>query len=291
MAISASYQEVGSSPTARSLPVYEFDASQNRFSYAMQDVRSALSRLNLVRTLIAISFLQRYHGVLRGAFWTILLTTGTACGLGLIYSRVLNADMHEYFPFVTIGIVVWGLISGLLNDGAGVFVGAANTFNETPIPKSLFVIRIVGMALVTFAFKLVVIVAVLAYSRNIPSVQDVLVALLGLLLLLWSAGWFALAWGTLAARFQDLIQTTSVGLTFAFFVTGVFWDPARLGEYTWIVHINPLYHYINIIRGPLLDGPGVGLSFAVAGACAAGATIFGALVFGYFARRISYWTA
>lgn len=289
MALATDTLEADKAPR-RPSPVYEFDASRSRFSYALQDLRHGVAQPGLVSTLIRISFLQRYRGIVKGAFWVVFLAAATAMGLGLVYGRVLGHDAGTYLPYVTTGIIVWSLISSMINDGAGVFVAASGVFNETPIPKTLFVIRMVGAAALTFAFKLLVIAACFVFVGHTPTVEGVILAFAGLAMVLWTGAWLALGWGVVCARYRDLLQATSVALTFAFFVSAVFWYPERLGDYGFVVYWNPLYHYMNIVRGPLLGLDGVGLSFTIAAGCTAAAMIFGGVMFGLFARRLSYWT-
>jgi len=128
------------------------------------------------------------------------------------------------------------------------------------------------------------------YVGRTPTLGDMALSAFGLLLILWTGFWFALAIGALGARFRDMGQLTSAGLTFAFFLTPVFWQPDRLGNMMFIVDFNPLAHYLNTVRGPLLGLDGVATSFLWVGGCTIAATAFGLMVFGMFARRIVYWS-
>lgn len=273
----------------RAAPVYEYDASQSGTRYALNDLKDAFRRPALVTTLIRSGFVQRHAGVLRAVFWIASITAATVLGLGLIYGEILGTERSEYLPYVATGIITWGLIASLLNDGAGVFIAAQGVYGQTPIAKSLFAIRAVGIAALTYLVKLPVLIGVLWWAGVAPDLQGLALAGLGLLLLFWTGFWFALAWGTIGARFHDLPHLTNAVVVFSFFVTPVFWQEERLGQFRFIVDYNPLYHFIHTVRGSLLGYDGLDVSFIWVGAVAVAMTLLGSLVFGGFARRLNYW--
>ena len=139
-------------------------------------------------------------------------------------------------------------------------------------------------------FKLIVVIGILGYFKIFPSWPCILLSLIGIFLILWSGFWFTLFIGTIGTKFRDLGQLTNASLTFAFFITPVFWKTDRLGDFSFVVTYNPLYHYINTIRGSLLGYSDVTESFIWVGCCTAALTILGFLTFCMFAKRIVYWS-
>ncbi|MEN0653310.1 MULTISPECIES: ABC transporter permease [Hyphobacterium] len=273
----------------RALARYEYDAASSGFAYAMRDIREGLRRTSLAATLIRAGFIQRHNGVVSAIFWTLLITVATVGGMAILWGRIFAADLQFFLPYVACGIIVWGLISSLLNGAAGVFIAARGTYTQTPMAKTLFAIRSVGIELITFLVKLVVLVgAMLLVSRTV-GLLDLVLAVAGLSLILITGFSLCLSLGVLGARFRDVPNLTSVALTFAFFLTPVFWTTDRLGDWSWVVKLNPLYHYLNIFRGPLMGLDGTGLSFAVAGGVTAASAVIGWVCFGLFARRLNYW--
>lgn len=285
----ASASTNGSSASAN-VDIYEFDSAHSRFEYAWNDLRRAAARPRLILTLVRTTFFNRYKNTALGAFWVTATTIVMVTGLSILYGQILGADLKTFFPYVAIGVIVWGLISTLVNDGAAAFILGADVFNQTPIAKSVFAFRAVGLAYLTFGFRVILIVAVLAVTGTAVSIMSVFLSLCGLAIIAWTGFWFTLFVGTIGLRFRDIGQLIAAVMTISFLLTPVFWQPTRLGDYSWAVNFNPFYHYINIIRGPLLGLDSVGLSFAVTIGCAAFVTAAGAIIFGQFARRLSYWS-
>lgn len=270
--------------------IYEFDSAHSRFEYAWNDLRRAVARPRLILTLVRTTFFNRYKNTALGAFWVTATTIVMVTGLSILYGQILGADLKTFFPYVAIGVIVWGLISTLVNDGAAAFILGANVFNQTPIAKSVFAFRAVGLAYLTFGFRVMLIVVVLAATGTAVSISSILLSLCGLAIIAWTGFWFALVTGTIGLRFRDVGELIAAVMTISFLLTPVFWQPGRLGKYSWAVDFNPFHHYINIVRGPLLGLDSIGLSFAVTIACAVLITIAGVCVFGQFARRLSYWS-
>lgn len=277
-------------PVKRSTPIYAYDADASGFTYALQDLSEGFRGGGLAVTLIRAGFIQRHNGIFPAIFWTLLLTTATVGGMAILWGRIFAADLRFYLPYVACGLIVWGLVSSLANSAAGVFIAARGVYTQTPIAKSLFAIRAVGLEFVVFLIKLAVLGGAMAIVMRTPDPVGVLLALAGLILILVTGFTLCLSVGLLGARFRDVPNLANVVLTFAFFVTPVFWTPDRLGDLTWVVNFNPLHHYLNIVRGPLLGLDGVTISFAVASCVTAASLVIGVVTYGLFAKRLNYWT-
>jgi len=95
--------------------------------------------------------------------------------------------------------------------------------------------------------------------------------------------------GMVSARFRDIPQLIGSFVQIVFFVTPIFWTPDLLKGRTFVLDINPFYHLLEIVRGPLLGTiPSIENYFAVALVTFVNAVIAGA-IFIRFRARISYW--
>tara|TARA_R110001606_G_scaffold102807_5_gene225417 strand:+ start:14800 stop:15660 length:861 start_codon:yes stop_codon:yes gene_type:complete len=271
------------------VPFFEYNANQKGLREPLNDIRDGISRIRLIRTMVANDFATRYKGTLLGAFWLTATALLTVCGLGLIYSQVFQIDFKSYLPFVALGMMIWGVISSIITEGTGVFSNARGVFTQMRVPISLFAYTLIGRSMVTFFFRGLVIVPLLIFKGDPVSVMAVLESLVGLILLFWIGLWAAFPLGILGARFRDMSQLTSAFVTFSFFLTPVFWHSDRLGKYGFVIDYNPLFHFINIVRGPLLGEPEVVRSFMVAGAFGVVLPLIALLCLAGYRRRLPYW--
>lgn len=269
--------------------VFEYDAHKNHATYAWNDLKRAFARRKLVATMVKGDFAARYRGTALGAFWLTATAALTVLGLGLIYAQVFQTDFKTYLPYVAIGIMVWGLISSFMNDGVGTFVVASSVFKQIQIPYSVFPMRLTGRLLMTFFYRALVAVGILVFvGRTMPFWQAG-AAILGVVIIAWVGFWTTLLFGILGARFKDFGQIMGAVMTFAFFVTPVFWESSRLGDFQFVATLNPLYHFLNVVRGSLLSAPDLGLSFLVAGGFAIAMPLAAFAMFAKFRHRLPYW--
>jgi ABC-type polysaccharide/polyol phosphate export permease len=85
-------------------------------------------------------------------------------------------------------------------------------------------------------------------------------------------------------------QLVSNLLTIMFFLTPVFWLPNMSGNRLMLfANVNILYHYVSILRQPLLGrAPDMLSWYAVTGTTVLG-MIVSTLLYGRFRARIPYW--
>ena len=78
-----------------------------------------------------------------------------------------------------------------------------------------------------------------------------------LVLIVLNCVWVSLCFGILATRYRDISPLLFSLVQLLFFMTPIIWNDATLGQQgagTWgkIIELNPLLHYLDIVRAPLL---------------------------------------
>jgi ABC-type polysaccharide/polyol phosphate export permease len=185
--------------------------------------------------------------------------------------------------------VVWGLLSGIVMDSCTVFIGAEGYLRQVPMPKSVFVHRMLVRNVVTFLHN-IIILPPLFIIFGVPIGWSLAVALAGVALVLLNGVWIGLFLGTLCARFRDMPQTMASVVQIAYFVTPVMWPRSRLPP-KWLAlsDLNPFQSFMNLVRDPLLGQMPPPLSWVVAGAVTVIGFIAAAVFFSRFRARIVYW--
>ena len=231
----------------------------------------------------------RYKGTLLGVFWLTATALLTVLGLGLVYSQVFQTSFESYLPYVATGMIVWGLIASLLSEGTGVFSNAHGVFSQVRLPLSIFAYTLIGRAMYAFFFRGLVILPLLLIKGDTVSMAAAGESIGGLLLVFWIGLWTVFPLGLLGARYKDTSQVVAAFVTFAFFLTPIFWQAERLGEYSFLIDFNPLYHFVNVVRGPLLGLENVLLSFIVTIGFAVIMPVIALMSFAAHYRRLPYW--
>lgn len=268
--------------------IYDYKAGVSNVQRAREDLVVAWRQRKLWTDMAVRGFRDRYKGAFFGPFWLTFTTGLAATGLGVLYGVLFDVPIKTHLPYVTVAWVVWEMIGGFITGGCNVFLGNAKYFNEFPMPYSLFSFRLILTQAFTMCFRLIVLVAIVVVL-SVPITPMAILSFFGFVLIFWIGFWSSLGLGVLNARFRDFGQLAAAALRAIFFVTPIFWVPSRLGEYAYIVDFNPFYHIINVVRAPILQLEGIGLSFAVVIALAVITPAVSILLFGKFSHRLAYW--
>jgi len=76
-----------------------------------------------------------------------------------------------------------------------------------------------------------------------------------------------------------------------FFVTPIMWLPELLSArgLTWVVSLNPMHHFVEIVRAPVLGAPVPLLSWAVVAAVSVVGWLIALALLERFRHRVPYW--
>ena len=229
---------------------------------ALRDLRNSFQRIGLAWSLAWHDVASRYRGSVLGPFWITLSMGLMVLGIGFLYASLFNLPLEQFLPYVALGIVFFGVMTGTINEGCDTFVQAASMLSQTALPMFTFVWRTVFRNLINLAHHLVIVVGMLAFYGQWKT-ADVPMALLGILLMLVNASWASLLAGIASARFRDIPQIVISIMQFAIFMTPVFWLPDRFGRHQAFLDFNPFYHLLTAVRAPLLGEAVSSLTYTV----------------------------
>lgn len=258
------------------------------FTLALKDLKDGVAGVHIWAMLGWQEIRQRYRRSVMGPFWLTISTGLMVAGMGPLYGKLFGQDLGTYFPYLAVSFVVWMLMSNLINDCSNAFINAEGFIKQIKLPLSVHILRAIWKNLLMFAHNLVIIALIyLFYPLEVG--WHLLQIPLGLLLIAINALWFGILVGLFCARFRDIPLIVSSVVQIAFFLTPVMWKAEMLGKYIWAAHINPLYHFIEIVRAPLASGGASALTWTVVlGITLAGYAMM-IVVFSRFRARIAYW--
>lgn len=218
-----------------------------------RDFLEAFRRTPLAANLALQDILSRYRGSILGPWWITLMTMTLVLGIGLNYAVLLHQPVDGFLPYVAIGLVMWGFLSGGISEGADAFVNGGAMIRQSALPLPLFTLRCLIRNGINLAHQVVIIFGVLVWFRIFPG-PGMLWALVGLGLLIVNLGWIGLLLAMICARFRDMPQIVTAVLQVVFFLSPIFWIPTPQLMQSPFVAANPFYFAIESVREPLLHG-------------------------------------
>ncbi|MEX6509177.1 ABC transporter permease [Jiella sp. M17.18] len=268
-----------------------YDAASYRQSpirSTLADLFAGLKLVELWGTMGWLDMRQRYRRSIMGPFWVTLSLAAFVGGLGITYGALFNMPLQEYLPYLSVGIVVWTLISGFLMEGCGTFTDAEAAIKQMPAPLSVHVFRLIWRSLIIFLHNVIIIVLVLIIFGINPGWAG-LMSLVGLGVVVINGAAFGLLLGTLSARFRDIPPLMSNVVQTLFFVTPVIWRADNLQARKVIADWNPLYHLIELVRAPILTGFPTAVNWEFSLLFTAVNCLIALLFYARFRWRIPYW--
>ncbi|KAB3519237.1 ABC transporter permease [Corynebacterium sp. zg254] len=265
------------------------------FGASWRDLRQGFQQRELWLALGWQDIKQRYRRSTLGPLWITIATGVMALALGLLYSLLFQQDIKVFLPHVAVGLILWGFISGCIKEGSEVFIANEGLIKQLPSALSVHVYRLVWKQFLFLLHNLVIWVILMLIFR--PHLGwELALAIPAMILLVINGVWVSMFFGIIATRFRDVAPLLDSLVQLAFYMTPIVWTTKTLEEQggevaqrAKIAELNPLYHYLEIVRAPMIGEHletyhwWIVLGFTAVGLVAA------LLVMRRWRFRVSYW--
>lgn len=290
--------------------------SSRSWERAWADITEGIKQRELWGHLGWQDIKQRYRRSVIGPLWITLSMAVTAAGLGLLYSQLFDAQIATFLPYITVGFIVWNFILGCLTEGTTTFIANGGLIKHLPAPHTVYALRTVWRLTLMFAHNLLVYLVVVTIfwadlttpdytivtggSVHQPGISWTIVfALPAFAVLAINGGWVAILFGIISTRYRDIPPVIVSLSQLMFFMTPIVWTTDVLnrigpgGEQSqWrvlVAELNPLYHYIQILRAPLIGNTQSWHHWAVVGVFTVVGWSLAFVAMRNYRARISYW--
>ncbi|TDQ51111.1 ABC transporter permease [Permianibacter aggregans] len=193
----------------------------------------------------------RYRRSKIGPLWITLSMALFCLALGFVYSKLFNADLKEYLPFLSFGYIAWSFVSGLTTEMPNIFVDSSAYFKDIRLNPLVVIARAFSRATIIFAHNLIIVVGIWFYFDMFPG-WNLLQIFPSLALVVCNLFFIGVCLAIVGARFRDIAPIVQSLVQIVFFITPIFWFPRLLPEGSLIIHLNPYGYFVDLIRSPLL---------------------------------------
>ena len=280
--------EPATGDTGQAEPAFVAPPAASQTELALRDLGQGARARHLWGLLGWQDIRRRYRRSVLGPFWLTISMGVFVAALGTLYGALLRVELSAYVPYLALGFIVWTLVASSFTEGCAAFTGAEGIIKQTTQPLSVHVYRIVWRNVIVFFHNAIIFVVVALVFSHWPGWTGLL-ALPGLALVCVSCVWAGLLLAIVSARFRDVPPLVASLMRVMFFLTPIIWMPSLLPGRALLLEFNPFYHFLELVRAPLLgQAPGPASWLVVAGIALGG----GLLTFVMFRRyrpRIAYW--
>ncbi|WP_072689429.1 galactan export ABC transporter permease subunit Wzm/RfbD [Rhodococcus marinonascens] len=267
------------------------------FRRAFKDLRDGFTQRELWLSLGWQDIKQRYRRSVIGPFWITIATGVQAAAMGILYSALLNIPLNEFLPYVTVGLIVWNLIAASILEGSDVFIANEGLIKQLPSALSVHVYRLVWRQLLLFAHNLLIYVIMLfAFGvwRHLTWMS--LTAIPAIALIVLNAAWVSIMFGIFATRYRDISPILGSLTLLLFVLTPIMWTTQSLSDRgpeaakrVKLAEINPLFHYLDIVRAPMIGQPQQAYHWYIVFAITAAGWTAAILALRKYRARVPYW--
>lgn len=213
-----------------------------------------MSNLRAVGTWVkmgAYDIRGRYRRTLLGPLWVVITTGVLIFCLGFIYGELFGQNVRDFLPYVCLGIVVWQFISASIIEGVSFFLSYKYILLGLKVTPWLMCTRLISKNfLILMHCSLLYIILMVIFDIEIA--LSATWAILGLFLLTLSLFSLAVTLAYLGARFGDLPPLVNALMSMMLLASPILWKPEMLGARQQWAELNPITHYIALVRDPLL---------------------------------------
>ena len=190
---------------------------------------------------------------------------------------------------------MWNFISGAIKEGSTVFIDNEGLIKQLPAPLSVHVYRLVWRQTLFLGHNLIIwLLLILIFPRHLG--WEFFLCIPALALLLVNGVWVAMFFGIIATRFRDVAPLLEALTQLLFYVTPIVWMTSTLKDQgeavasrARIAELNPLYHYMEIVRGPLIGVHVPAYHWFIVIGCTVAGLLIASLAMKRWRFRVSYW--
>jgi len=194
---------------------------------------------------------MRYRRSLIGPWWVTLSTGIMIMILGFLWSNIFHKDIYSFMPFFAIGYVIWQWISLQIIESASGFSQFQAIISQISLPFPVYIFRLSVRHFLVMIHNLVVVALVVLFFGHL-SPGLIFLTIPAFLLIAVNITLLSIVVSIFCTRYQDMTQVIATMVQIIFFFTPILWQPDLLQGHKFLINLNPIFHWIEIIRAPIL---------------------------------------
>lgn len=230
-----------------------YDSDKSRW-ISIEEVKDIVRHKEMIYQLVRRDIVTRYKRSYLGLLWTMLNPLGTMIILTIVFSRFFN--MRGVYPaYIITGLVAWNFFSQTMQFSLNTTLKGSDLYKKIYMPRTAFVISVVGGGLINFLFALVPMLLIFLVTKVSIQPSILLMPVAILLLAMFTLG-LSLLLSTTAVFFPDVAEFFPVLITAWLYLTPIIYPEELLQDFFHglVLTLNPIYHLIKLFRDLVYGG-------------------------------------
>ncbi|MCY6379849.1 ABC transporter permease [Hoeflea prorocentri] len=229
------------------------------------DIALAFRQRKLAAMLHQAEIAEMRRGTGLGISGPFISTLLHIAVLGLVMATVFNEPIPTFIPYFSISFAIWQTLAASISRMANASERATRYIGFPALSSLLiYLVDTFDYAVGLVSRLAAALVAILAVNYAILLTANFTAMLIGVLFNFV----IVLIWAPTAAFIFDKLRILRGFLPqillLIFLITPIFYTADRLSDHRWIAEFNPIYHLLQIVRVPVINGELPVLSLLVA---------------------------
>lgn len=268
---------------------YAVYSAHNSLRTCIEDFTRGFGMTDIWLTFALDDMRQRYRRSVFGLSWIVISFAIFVAGITFFFGAFSRQDPGEFLAYVGIGYAAFLLLIGNIVDGCMVFVNSQTWIKSISIPYAVHVYRSLFRSLFVFSINLgVALIAMFLFGWR-PELTIVL-AIPAFIVFLINAVAIQYVLGLLGARYRDITHFITSITRILIFTTPIMWvREEQTGPRAVVADLNPLTHYIEVFRAPILGEEARLMSWGLVLAFTVLAWTAALIIGSRWRKRLPYW--
>lgn len=193
---------------------------------------------------------QKYRRTLAGPNWISITTMVQIACLGPLYSALFNQPIESYILYISIGLIIWGIILNSLNDFSILYINSEGYILNSHFNIFTFLSKTTLKHVIIYCHSAPILIALFLYYD--VNLVYVLIAHVSLVVTFFALMMIGSLLALVSLRYRDVPVMVQNILMMFFFLTPIIWKARMFGENSIFVKLNPFFHMIEVFRAPIL---------------------------------------
>lgn len=218
-----------------------------------EDRRELVRFWPVVQNMVVQELRVRYQRSLLGFVWSLLNPLLMLATLGFVFAHLIKT-VPNYPVYLFAGMVPWSFLNVSLNDASMSIINNEGLIRKIYLPKLIFPLARVLIALVTFVFSMAAMFVLLSAMHARPSWALLFLPVVVTLFAGFTLG-LSLIIATANTFYRDCGHLVSVFLQAWYFVTPILYPATDFPEGSrWLFRLNPAFYFIEMFHDVLFWG-------------------------------------
>ena len=207
--------------------------------------------------LVRIDLKNKFRRSKLGILWAFVSPLCLTCIMSAVFAVAFQSNLVDYAPYILSGILFWDVLNNAVQAGATSIIANGAYIQQFNHPITIYTLK---SAIVNVIVFLIAVIALVVWVFFVHPINLIIAAIsLPLTVVLY----FGLAWPitTIASyintKYRDYPQVAVLVMQTLWYLSPVFFKEDMFSKidilYTWF-NINPITHFLYLIREPFLNG-------------------------------------